>query len=130
MADTIDDVVRYPLKFQFSSREQLEGYFQGDIIVCLQCGGHYKALDPHLNATHGMTGDEYREMYRIPWTRQLMADDHVQMLRDNEGISPIRDKYVEEHPEEVEQHLREMIAMPKRPAVRLPSEKRKQRRAA
>jgi hypothetical protein len=128
VADNIDDVVRYPVAVRFQTVEQLEGYFCGDVVICLQCGGHFKALDSHLRQVHSMTGDEYRAIHNIPWTRVLMAEDHVQLLRDTEHVTPVRDKWVTENPELAEQHLRDMIAMEKRKAVRLRREKKQQRR--
>ena len=57
----------------FTSRVEMEDYFEGDKITCLLCGHKYRQLDPHLKAVHDMTCDDYREKHGIPYTKGLCS---------------------------------------------------------
>jgi hypothetical protein len=65
----------YPVDARFETREQIDAYFSGARVVCLQCGHSYRILEAHLRGVHGMTGDDYREMYCLPFQRGLCAAD-------------------------------------------------------
>ena len=64
----------YPVTEQFKSIEDVRDYLSGDSVVCLICGKPCKSLGLHLRV-HDITPDEYREMYRIPWTYGLVCSD-------------------------------------------------------
>lgn len=61
----------FPKELKFSKQKELREYFSGDKIVCLLCGRELKRLGNHLVPIHGVTEDEYRERYGIPWTYGL-----------------------------------------------------------
>ncbi len=61
----------YPRKGKFQSKEEVDAFFSGDNIQCLLCGKWFLQLHIHLNRTHDVTSDEYREMYGLPWSRGL-----------------------------------------------------------
>ena len=65
----------YPVTDKFMSLEDVNRYLEGDRIVCLQCGKMYKSVGQHVAKTHGMTCDEYRELYGIPYTYGLVSSD-------------------------------------------------------
>lgn len=65
----------FPREFVFESREELNTYLSGDRVTCLRCGHSFRILDTHLRCAHGMTSDEYRQMYGIPYERGLCAAD-------------------------------------------------------
>ena len=64
----------YPIADKFSSREAVENYLSDDRITCLMCGRSYKALGGHLMAAHGMTGDEYKDQFNIPYNYGLARE--------------------------------------------------------
>lgn len=40
---------------------------RSDHIVCLEDGKKFMALKKHLRVSHGMTPDEYRSKWALPW---------------------------------------------------------------
>lgn len=62
----------FPIEEPFESIEAVRAYLQGPRVQCLRCGKLYKDVGKHVHM-HGMTPDEYREMYRIPWTYGLVC---------------------------------------------------------
>jgi len=64
----------FPKERPFESREEVLAYLEGTRIACLLCGKLFRKLGgAHLRCIHGVTEDEYRETYRIPWTYGLCA---------------------------------------------------------
>ncbi len=64
----------YPLKGKFQTKEEVDDYFSGERIQCLLCGKWFKRIGGiHLAYKHDVSGDEYREMYGLPWKRGLTA---------------------------------------------------------
>jgi hypothetical protein len=57
----------------FTRRCDIELYFSGDTIECLICKRHFKRLHRHLAVKHGMTVDEYKTQFGLPWTRGLTS---------------------------------------------------------
>ncbi len=57
----------------FKTRRDMERYFSGDTIECLICGRHFKRLQTHLAAKHGVAADEYKRRFGLPWTRGLTS---------------------------------------------------------
>ena len=55
----------------FLTKKEIETYLSGDKIQCLLCGKKFKMLGPHLNQTHEITADEYRDIYGLPYGRGL-----------------------------------------------------------
>lgn len=57
---------------RFQNLDQVDDYLSGEDIVCLECKRALKTLTgTHLIHKHGLTPDEYRERYGIPWKRPL-----------------------------------------------------------
>ena len=50
---------------------EIDHYFAGGKIQCLLCGKWFIALPAHLERTHNITADEYKERYGLPWKRGL-----------------------------------------------------------
>jgi predicted transcriptional regulator len=48
-----------------------------DHIVCLECGKSMKMLKRHLATEHGMTPDEYRAKWGLPFSYPLVAPDYA-----------------------------------------------------
>jgi predicted transcriptional regulator len=57
----------------FATRREVERYFSGRTIQCLLCSECFDRLSPHLQRTHDVTPDEYRERFGLPWTRGLTS---------------------------------------------------------
>lgn len=57
----------------FQRRREVERYFSGDTIECLICGRNFQRLQTHLAAKHGMTADEYKSRFGLPWARGLLS---------------------------------------------------------
>lgn len=57
----------------FKTRAEVERYFDGDTIECLMCRLHFKRLQTHLAARHGVSVEEYKRRFGLPWTRGLTA---------------------------------------------------------
>lgn len=75
----------YPVEPRKFSLEEINSYLRDDRIVCLRCGKSYKSLATHINRIHGLTGDEYRDMYGLPWGRGLITPE----TRQNHSKSTI-----------------------------------------
>jgi len=56
---------------------QVEAYLSQPRIKCLVCGAFFKSLGMHLKL-HGMTADDYRMRFGIPFVCALEAPDLVQ----------------------------------------------------
>lgn len=68
----------FPWAGKFTTREEVGQYFGGDTIVCLLCGRALRRLGIHLPRIHGISEDEYRERYGLPWRRGLTsAESHA-----------------------------------------------------
>jgi hypothetical protein len=57
----------------FQTRKEVDRYFGGETIACLLCGGRYGRLSFHLAAKHGITTDEYKSRFGLPWSRGLIS---------------------------------------------------------
>jgi hypothetical protein len=66
-----DVMHRYPWRGKFRAKTEIENYFAGNKVQCLLCGKLFKALPTHLERTHDITADDYREQYGLPWKRGL-----------------------------------------------------------
>ena len=73
----------FPVERPFESIEDVREYLSGDKIVCLRCGKEYKGLGVHLQRIHGITPDQYREMYRIPWGYTLTSSASKEVRRES-----------------------------------------------
>ena len=57
----------------FRTRRAVERYFAGRTIKCLMCGRRFRRLSFHLAAKHGVTTDDYKSRFGLPWTRGLTS---------------------------------------------------------
>ena len=57
----------------FRTRRAVERYFGGKTIKCLLCGRRFGRLSFHLAAKHGVTTDEYKSRFGLPWHRGLTS---------------------------------------------------------
>lgn len=88
----------YPVEEPFRSREAIEDYLSDDRIICLLCGRPFKALTSHLGVIHGVTGDEYKDKYNIPYsyglaretTRKLHSQKMQERLKDPKELERLR----------------------------------------
>jgi hypothetical protein len=84
----------FPITRAFESIDEVKEYLSGDKIICLLCGKSYKVLGVHLLKIHGVTVDEYRERYRIPWSYGVLCKKShnvrrkVMAKRMAEGFNP------------------------------------------
>lgn len=67
---------------RLESKKDVEEYFSGDRIQCLICGKWYKALVSHITM-HGISVDEYRDRFNIPWGRGLVS----QLTKEKQAIA-------------------------------------------
>ena len=101
----------FPVDRPFETKEEVESYLSGEKVVCLLCGKKYRKLGHHLTKIHGMEPDEYRELYRIPWTYGLCSSDTSERYskqmkkRMDEGWKP---------PSKIGDDQLKMISAPKR----------------
>ncbi len=51
-------------------------------ITCLECGKGQKMLKRHLMTAHGMTPDEYRAKWNLPYDYPMVAPDYAEKRRD------------------------------------------------
>lgn len=63
----------YPRKEAFTAIEDIEAYLSGEKVVCLLCGREYVALGGHLTRAHGLSNDDYRMRFGIPFRYGLAA---------------------------------------------------------
>ena len=66
-------------KNRMKTKADVEDYFDGDRIECLICGKWFKSLATHIVRIHGVTVDEYKIKFNLPWGRGLVANE----TRDN-----------------------------------------------
>jgi hypothetical protein len=62
-----------PIRRPFRTRREVERYFSGKTIECLLCGRRFSRLSFHLAAKHGLTTDQYKARFGLPWTRGLSS---------------------------------------------------------
>ena len=64
----------FPWKGKFTTRNEVDRYFSNDDgIQCLLCGRFLGTLQNHLELVHGVSHDEYRESYGLPWRKGLVS---------------------------------------------------------
>lgn len=74
----------YPIERPFASIDEVKEYLAGDRIICLLCGKSYKNLgSQHLPKIHGISEDEYKNKYHIPWTYSLCCAELAKRFSDN-----------------------------------------------
>ena len=73
----------------FKTMDDIEEYFSNDRLTCLVCGRTFKALIGHIYRKHGISADEYKERFGLPFQRGLVTPDLHSKLRE---ISSAPDK--------------------------------------
>ncbi len=85
-------------KTPFKTNKELDAYFSGDEIQCLECEKSFRNLGKHVRS-HGYSPDEYRDRWAIPRGRALagqstrktlssqMHDYRERGLIDNEHLA-------------------------------------------
>lgn len=64
----------FPRVSKFLTKQEVDQYFSNpDGIQCLLCGRAYGALGGHLQMVHGISHEEYRGTYGLPWRRGLVS---------------------------------------------------------
>jgi hypothetical protein len=66
-----DVMQKYPWRGKFGTKKEIDTYLTGNKIECLLCGKWFRALPTHLERTHNITADDYKERYGLPWKRGL-----------------------------------------------------------
>ena len=64
----------FPWKAKLITKNEIDEYFSNpEGIQCLLCGRIYKSLNGHLRIIHGISHEEYRARYGLPWRRGLVS---------------------------------------------------------
>lgn len=71
----------YPITRKFETIEAINEYLHGEKITCLICGKAYKALIGHLRI-HGISADEYKERYGLPYRTGLSSEGSKELYRE------------------------------------------------
>ena len=66
----------YPVKCKLSKAEA-DAYLNADEITCLMCGKVFKSLPGHLSI-HGISADEYKKIYGLPYRTGLTSSSTKQ----------------------------------------------------
>lgn len=62
----------FPRRGKFKTKEEVDAYFSSEKIQCLLCGKWFKSIGGnHMIHKLGITTDEYKEMFGLPWKRGL-----------------------------------------------------------
>jgi len=56
---------------KFSTMKELQNYFEENELTCLLCGKPCVQLVAHIGPAHGLSADDYKEQFGIPWTYGL-----------------------------------------------------------
>lgn len=69
------------MRIQFTTRAQVDAYTASDLIECLECGKKFQFLGSHLQRKHGISCDEYRELWGLPAMTPLAGQAYRKMHR-------------------------------------------------
>jgi len=67
----------------FSNIDDVEKYFSGDTVECLECNKCYKHLANHIIMKHKMKLDDYKKKHNIPLMYSLASKSY----RDKQSIA-------------------------------------------
>jgi hypothetical protein len=74
----------FPWKGQFKTKEKIDQYFSNpDGIQCLLCGRFFKNLSVHLKIFHGISHEQYRDWYGLPWRKGLVSTTVSKKISSN-----------------------------------------------
>ena len=57
----------------FQTMQEVDNYLSGDTVACLICGKSFQTLNCSHLGSHGITHDEYRVRFGIPFNRSLTS---------------------------------------------------------
>lgn len=60
----------------FDNIDDVEDYFSGDQVECLECHQYFKHLANHVMMKHKMTPNEYKTKYNIPFMYSLASKSY------------------------------------------------------
>jgi len=103
----------------FATMAQVEAYLSQPRIKCLMCGLSFKSLGMHLKL-HGMTADDYRIGFGIPFVCALEAPDLVQYRSRLEQEKARDPEYAARRAEHLANAQRAERTIARRPCPTLP----------
>jgi predicted transcriptional regulator len=83
----------FPIESKFTSIDAVKEYLHGDRITCLICGRSYKGLAGHISK-HGISSDEYKERFGLPFKTGLTSSGTKVKLKVNGSKNIPRLEYV------------------------------------
>jgi hypothetical protein len=60
---------------RMKTKAEVEAYFSGDKIECLICGKWFRSLAKHIVSIHGVSVNDYKTKFNLPWGRGLVSND-------------------------------------------------------
>ncbi len=64
----------FPKEGKFRTKAEVDAHLSGEKIQCLLCGRWFHIIGgSHLLKIHGITVDDYRSRYGLPWKRGLVG---------------------------------------------------------
>ena len=74
----------FPWKGQFTTKDEINQYFSNpDGIQCLLFGRFFNNLSGHLNITHDISHEQYRDHYGLPWRKGLVSRNVSKKISSN-----------------------------------------------
>ncbi len=67
----------------FTTLEEVNAYLAQDPLPCLLCGKLCRTLQPHLQHKHQLSVQEYRDIFGIPRSRNLVCPSLSEHLREH-----------------------------------------------
>jgi hypothetical protein len=108
-----------PQQKPFVTMAQVEAYLSQPRIRCLVCGVSFRSLGMHLKF-HGMTADDYRIRFGIPFVCALEAPDLVQYRSRLEQEKARDPEYAARRAEHLANAQRAARTIARRPCPTLP----------
>lgn len=69
-------VAKFKQEFQskrMKSRKEAYDYVANDTIICLICGAELQSMSAHLKNIHGISTEDYKDIFNIPWKLGLIG---------------------------------------------------------
>jgi predicted transcriptional regulator len=73
----------------FQTMQEVDNYLSGDTVACLICGKSFQTLNCSHLGSHGITHDEYRVRFGIPFKRSLTSAPFREKSRAGIGAQQI-----------------------------------------
>ena len=81
---------------KFQTFKEIEEYYRGNRIQCLECGKWYKELGWHLKSKHKISCDEYKKAFGLPWSRGLVSEE-LHLRKSKTAKKLVREKKIAQH---------------------------------